>query len=370
MYSTLDGAKKCAKQLKRLLEASGLIFPLARCQAAVAEAGGYQDWHELNRHIGRRPQTGLPFDYWGNLLKLLPAPCQYTVRWYLSGGSGSEQTPSELWVRDILAYAVSLEIVHRRHSLPLRPGSGKGQRLRLELVSGLLLNIEGGLDNLPKLDAEKLHLIFDGDPASLLPKLSRNAQFSEAVASLVDAGIIAIERGSTCVIAPENEILRAEILKRASEWRRDQEPTIPYIEMDEDLAKALSYQVSLDVRDAGPKVPYHKLSYRGVELQSRYAVAHEFEEMKAVVDAMPDHVKLRIASIWCDSKACAVYSITINLGMNRPGLGGDIRDSFRAGANGFNGLFLYHGSESEFFEPEWPDDDDYFLPAEEIATSH
>ena len=40
MYSTLDGAKKCAKQLKRLLQASAMIFPLSECQNAVAVAGG------------------------------------------------------------------------------------------------------------------------------------------------------------------------------------------------------------------------------------------------------------------------------------------------------------------------------------------
>ncbi|SEH15094.1 hypothetical protein SAMN05428974_1350 [Sphingopyxis sp. YR583] len=369
MYSTLDGAKKCAKQLKRLLEASALIFPLARCQASVAEAGGYQDWHDLNRRIGQRPQTGLPFDYWGNLLKVLPAPCQYPVRSHLSGRGGPELAPPEMWVRDILPYAVSLEIVHRTHAAPLRPGSGKGQRLRLELVSGLLLNIEGGLDRLPKLDAEKLHLIFDGEPASLLPKLARNAQFSEAVSSLVDAGLLRIERGSTYVLAPESDVLKAELLERALTWRRDQEPKIDYIEMDEDLAGALAHQESLDVRDSGPKVPYHEMSYRGVELQSRYAVAHEFEEMKAVVDAMPDDVRLRVESIWCDSKACAVYSITIRLGMDRSWLGENIRDSFRAGTNGFNGLFLSHGNDDQFFDPEWPEDDEDFLPISETTAN-
>ena len=38
MCSTLDGAKRCAKQMKSILDSSDIIFPLARCQGAVAKA--------------------------------------------------------------------------------------------------------------------------------------------------------------------------------------------------------------------------------------------------------------------------------------------------------------------------------------------
>jgi len=47
MYSTIEGAKKRAKQLKKMLDASGFAYPLAKCQVAVARAGGYADWHDL-----------------------------------------------------------------------------------------------------------------------------------------------------------------------------------------------------------------------------------------------------------------------------------------------------------------------------------
>ena len=347
-----------------MLEGSALIFPLARCQAAVAQAGGYRDWHDLNLRIAQRSQTGLPYDYWGNLLKVLPAACQHPVRSHLVGSRGPALTSSEMWIRDILPYAVALEIVHRKHAAPLRPGSGKGQRTRLELVSGLLLNMGGGLDRLPKLDAEKLHLLFEAEPASLLPGLARSAEFQAAVEALEAARILRVEGGRTYVLAPQSNVLRDEILERASEWRRDQEPEVEYIEMDRGLADALAHQDALDVRDAGPKVPYYDMIYKGVLIQSRYSVASEFEDMKAVVDAMPDDVRLHVESIWCDSKACAVYSITISLGMNRRGLGEDIRDCFRAGTTGFNGLFLSHGKEDEFFPPEWPGDSEEFVPYE------
>ena len=41
MFSTLEGAKKFAKNLKSLFEDSGIIFPLNRCQQAAAIAGGF-----------------------------------------------------------------------------------------------------------------------------------------------------------------------------------------------------------------------------------------------------------------------------------------------------------------------------------------
>lgn len=85
--------------------------------------------------------------------------------------------------------------------------------------------------------------------------------------------------------------------------------------------------------------------------------------MKAVVDAMPDDVRLRVASIWCDSKASAIYSVTVTLGMDRHGLAVDIRDCFRAAASGFNGISVEHGDDQQFFDPEWPGDEELELRA-------
>lgn len=53
MYSTLDGAKKCARELKRLFDDSGFDFALNKCQSAVARAGDYRDWRDLEGALGR-----------------------------------------------------------------------------------------------------------------------------------------------------------------------------------------------------------------------------------------------------------------------------------------------------------------------------
>ena len=81
------------------------------------------------------------------------------------------------------------------------------------------------------------------------------------------------------------------------------------------------------------------------------------------MDAMPDDVRLRVASIWCDSKASAIYSVTVTLGMDRHGLAVDIRDCFRAAASGFNGISVEHGDDQQFFDPEWPGDEELELRA-------
>ncbi len=363
MYSTLDGAKKCAKQLKRLLQASAMIFPLSECQNAVAVAGGYRSWHDLNARIGQRQGAASPYDYWGNLIKALPQACHRPVSASLDQKSKGALTPSDLWVRDVLPYALSLEIVLRANASLLRPGSGPGQRLRLAIISGMLLNVEGGSGFTPKLDPKRLWLTFEGPPVSILPNLARDPNFDVALHSLVDAGILVVEKNMTTVQIADDSELHTEILRRASQWGAPQTPPVDYEQMDDDLAAALAHQEGIEWRDAGPKVPYDELEHRGVLLQSRYSVAHELQTMKAVVDAMPDDVRLRVSTIWCDSKASAIYSVTVTLGMDRRGLADAICDSFRTATSGFNGIFVEHGDDQKFFDPEWPGDEELELLA-------
>ena len=79
------------------------------------------------------------------------------------------------------------------------------------------------------------------------------------------------------------------------------------------------------------------------------------DTIQAVVDAMGPTVRPRVLSIWCDSKACAVYAVEIKLGMNHSMLAEEIRASFLSTTDGFNGLTVNHGSHTEFFNPEWPE---------------
>lgn len=362
MYSTLDGAKKCAKQLKRLLDNSGLTYQLAKCQAAVAKAGGYHDWHDLTTRIGGRAQVLLPYDYWGRLVAVLPEPCRFPVRSYLGQDRASipsGKAEADKWARDVLPYVVSIESVHRAHTSLLRPGSGKDQKLRLDIISGMLLNVEGHPDFTPKLDPECLTIFVQGEPSSIIPKLGQHPRFGEALDSLIVAGILAVEDKTTHIFAPQEAELRAEIIRRARVWNSHPEPEIEYFTVSDEIASEFRRQDDIDRAEAGPKVPYDELDYRGILLQSRYSVASEFETMKAVVDAMPADIRLRVSSIWCDSKACSVYSVEIVLGMYRAGIPEKIRECFLIGSCGFNGLLISHGDSSHFFDPEWPDEDAY-----------
>lgn len=179
-------------------------------------------------------------------------------------------------MRDVLPYAVSLEIVLRSNAALLQPGSGPGQRLRLAIVSGILLNVGGGSGFTPKLDPKRPGLTFEGAPASILPDLARDLKFDVALRALVDAGILVVEKDMTTIQIADGSELHAEILSRASQWGQSQTPPVDYEQMDDDLAAALAHQEGIEWCDAGPKVPYHELEHRGILLQSRYSVAREF----------------------------------------------------------------------------------------------
>ena len=136
-----------------------------------------------------------------------------------------------------------------------------------------------------------------------------------------------------------------------------------------ELAAAVQRQFNIDREESGLEVPYDALDYRGVSLQSRFSVAHEFKTMKAVVDAMPEDVRLRLASIWCDSKACACYHVVVTLGMHRSALAEQIRQCLLAATSGFNGLYIEHGSHVTQFDPEWPEDEAYCAELDEEQQS-
>ncbi|MBX4898692.1 hypothetical protein [Rhizobium bangladeshense] len=358
MYSTLKGAKKCAKQLKSILGDSGLVYSLAKSQTAVAKAGGYSDWHDLTIHIDKQSAPPLPYDYWGRLIATLPEPCRFPVTSHLSENSTSWSpgvAESERWIRDVIPYCASLEVVHRANTALLRPGSVKGQKLRLQIVSGLLLNVEGHQDFAPKLDPETLAISLNGGPRSILPTLAQHDGFDAAIVTLETAEIVKLENGRTYVLAPSVQELRSDVIRRARNWNSQKKPETARFVVTDELAARLRLQQDLDRDEAGSKVPYDELAYRGILLQSRFSVAGEFETMMAVVDSMPPDVRRRISSIWCDSRAGCVYCVEVVLGMNQASLPGQIRECFRRATNGFNGLAVGHGSHNEVFDPEWPD---------------
>lgn len=242
----------------------------------------------------------------------------------------------------------------------LQPGTGKGQRLRQGIVSGLLLNMGGGDDFTLRLEPESLAVTAPGEPRHLLPRLASKPGFEAALEAIVTAGILKVESGITRVLAPEDPALRAEIVERARDWNVQKMPKLNYVEVEPELWAAVQHQYDIDRTEAGPKAPYDDLDYCGVHISSRFSVLSEFERMQRVVDAMPDWVRLCVASIWCDSLACASYHVEIRLGMYRDRLSEEIRDCFLTVCDGFNGLSVHHGSKSKQFDCTWPADDAYY----------
>ena len=197
------------------------------------------------------------FDFWGALIQQLPVPCHVPVRWYLRDREhvlASGRDLPDKWIRDVIPYCASLEVVHRKHSPLLMPGSGMGQRQRLEIVSGLLLNVEGHEGFAPQLDPETLDILVKGQPASLLPTLARKSEFADEIDVLISSQIIRVEGEVTTILAPPSSALREEILRRARRWESQKEPEVKTHEIGRELAAGLKRQSELDRAESGPKV--------------------------------------------------------------------------------------------------------------------
>jgi hypothetical protein len=123
------------------------------------------------------------------------------------------------------------------------------------------------------------------------------------------------------------------------------------------VAEAVAQQYQIERDSCGPKAPHGDITYKGVCLSSRYDVAHEFAHMRRVIDAMPELMARRIESIWCDSHACADYTVMIDSRLYLPELPEVIDEAFRA-CGGYNGLRMYaDGYPTEDRDPYWPEYD-------------
>jgi hypothetical protein len=134
-------------------------------------------------------------------------------------------------------------------------------------------------------------------------------------------------------------------------------PPIEIIEMSPELAALLKHQRDLDIADAGPQAEEASESYRGVTIESRWSIMHELATMRRMVDAMPDLVRTRIASIWCDSNCQAWYGVEVMPRRWYDGIGEDVRDAVLDATDGFNGLRVSGDRHETYFDPEWQGDD-------------
>jgi len=224
VYSTLEGAKARAKDLKRLFDDSGFQVPLNRCQAAVASAGGFQDWHDLQANLRAGRRSVDPGAYRRRLKAALPPACHGPLAEAWNPDPDAEEPRGEgippNFFRDVWPYVMAAEVLHRSRTDLIRPGSGAGQKLRQAMVCGVLLNIHGGLQSIPTLDPETLALDYPGDLASVFRDEAEHPRFAQELAALAEAGVIAVvddrNRGPQVrILAPAglpDEIARQAVL--------------------------------------------------------------------------------------------------------------------------------------------------------------
>ncbi|CAN5122202.1 hypothetical protein BH10PSE1_BH10PSE1_13880 [soil metagenome] len=191
MYSTIKGAKACAKTLKTLFDESGLLYPLNRCQTAIAKAGGFRDWHDMESSLASGERPVEPGAYRRRLLAALPAACHVPVRADWDGWTdGDDDDDSDIprhWIRDIWPYHFGTGVLHRARTPLLRPGSGAGQRLRLEIIETVLSSPFRGY---PPMEPESLTFVYDSDFQSLFGDLLDHPHFPREFAKLLEARIL------------------------------------------------------------------------------------------------------------------------------------------------------------------------------------
>ena len=129
------------------------------------------------------------------------------------------------------------------------------------------------------------------------------------------------------------------------------------IEMPPNLAEALHRQNEIDRAASGQKAPVSGFTYKGVRLESRWAVLCELEDMKCIVDAMPELMSRRLETIWCDTKASATDTVTVKDRLWVPDLKWTISDAIVDAVGGHNGIYIDGDAPSGMdVDPYWPGD--------------
>lgn len=95
--------------------------------------------------------------------------------------------------------------------------------------------------------------------------------------------------------------------------------------------------------------------YKGVHISSRRDIEKEIIDMRRVVDYLESDAN-RIESIWCDSKAGSMYTITVKPKKWAPYLYFKIKKAFLS-IGGYNGVLIESDTNSDnYLEPNWPED--------------
>lgn len=239
MFSTYGGAKKRAWTLHSTLLATEVDVTLSQCRHALARGAGYRDWEHLRRTLeGRLPR---PANLEGFLERVaLAMPTQAvgpTHRWvetelsFLRDRERGEARSTDRFFRDWYVKdseaVFAIGVMHRATTPLLQPGSGRGQRLRLELVCQLCLG-----PAYATLDRETLTLAFHGKGEDIFGPRFAHPNFRREFDRLIAAGIFAwtgslTEGGKLVLAPPSQEVVREHIRKcrefDAEHWRMDAE---------------------------------------------------------------------------------------------------------------------------------------------------
>lgn len=112
------------------------------------------------------------------------------------------------------------------------------------------------------------------------------------------------------------------------------------IDLPPEAAELIQRQYDIDRADAGPKAPVSGFLYRGVQIESRWAVIAELDTMRRIINAMPELMARRLETIWCDSNAGACYTVTVRPSLYIPDLRWAISEAVMEAGGGHNGIMI------------------------------
>ncbi|MBK1634848.1 hypothetical protein [Rhodovulum adriaticum] len=129
---------------------------------------------------------------------------------------------------------------------------------------------------------------------------------------------------------------------------------VEYTDLPLEAAELIQRQYDIDRADAGPKAPVSGFRYRGVQIESRWAVMDELDTMRRIIDAMPELMARRLETIWCDSNAGACYTVTVRVDLWVPNLRSAISEAVMEAGGGHNGIMIEaDGANGCHFDPDW-----------------
>ncbi len=229
MYSTYSGAKARANKLHKIFQNCGFVFPLHKSQHAIAYAGGFQSWHELSRVLKSQNRECNAKAFRHRLLATLPKPCHAPTRAWLDGEPKDEAINSITppgWYRYVFPYQFATAARHR-HSPSIKRGSGPGQKLRENMVVGILLNHSGGLYPYPRFEPETLAFVFEGKLEDIFDRDFHHARFERELEALQEAGVIERHRNQVIIHSPDREYIHEKVISnqinKVSDWAGEPE---------------------------------------------------------------------------------------------------------------------------------------------------